>query len=537
MADKFRPEDDAPRKERPLAYDFEEKWDAEAAIRRKNTQTPQPEPRGSVPERPAPYPPRTSRPAREPYAYTPRQTPERREKKRRVNVRGWTILIALILAALLLLTGLIWLIVWAVSPGEADEKPGTSEQVPESTQSPQELAEEILARAEPLALTYDYDGAIQILSEFGTNWQSQPQLAAANTRYTAEKEKLVRWGDTTQISHIFFHSLIMDSARAFDGEGDTDGYNQYMVTAAEFEMILDSLYERGFVLVRIHDIVKQTTNAAGETVYEQGDIYLPPGKTPIVMSQDDVNYYDYMVDGDGDGLPDAGGDGFAHKMIIGSDGYPTCEYYTPEGQLVTGEYDLVPILERFIQEHPDFSYRGARAILAVTGYQGVFGYRTHPKYEEALGEEAYAQEVRDAQALVTCLREKGWEIASHSFGHPSYASYTAEELATDVQKWENQVQPITGDTDIMIYAHGSDIAGVEDYSGAKFESMYAAGYRFFCNVDSAEYWVQIHDTYVRQGRRNIDGYRMWWNPELLDDLFDVEAVFDAARPTPVPSIV
>ena len=66
--------------------------------------------------------------------------------------------------------------------------------------------------------------------------------------------------------------------------------------------------------------------------------------------------------------------------------------------------------------------------------------------------------------------------------------------------------------------------------------MYAAGYRFYCNVDSSDCWVQIRDNYVRQGRRNLDGYRMWYNPGMLDDLFDVENVFDPDRPTPVPPI-
>ena len=40
--------------------------------------------------------------------------------------------------------------------------------------------------------------------------------------------------------------------------------------------------------------------------------------------------------------------------------------------------------------------------------------------------------------------------------------------------------------------------------------------------------------YMRQGRRNLDGYRMYYNPEMVEDLFDAKAVFDPARPTPVP---
>ena len=38
--------------------------------------------------------------------------------------------------------------------------------------------------------------------------------------------------------------------------------------------------------------------------------------------------------------------------------------------------DVLTILEDFIEAHPDFSYRGARGTIAVTGYNGIFGYRT-----------------------------------------------------------------------------------------------------------------------------------------------------------------
>ena len=374
---------------------------------------------------------------------------------------------------------------------------------------------------------------IQKLMAKGTPIISEIEFAG---RYTDAKSTCVRYEDTTQTTHIFFHSLIVDTARAFDGDNETNGYNQYMTTVDEFKAMLEELYKRNFVLVRIHDIAVEQTDANGATSYVQGDIYLPPEKKPLIISQDDVNYYEYMVDSDGDKLPDAGGDGFANRLVIGDDGKPTCQYITAEGETVYGDYDLVPILDKFVEEHPDFSYRGAKAIIAVTGYEGVYGYHTHPEWKEIIGIDEYDKECQAAREMTKCLKENGYEIASHSFGHPSYGEHSVDEVAEDVQKWEEQVQPIVGDTDIFIYPYGADIAGVEDYSGGKYEAMYAAGYRYFCNVDSTKYWVQIKQNYVRQGRRNLDGYRMWWNPELLEDLFDVQEIFDPARPTPVPSI-
>ncbi|MBQ6431376.1 MAG: polysaccharide deacetylase family protein [Oscillospiraceae bacterium] len=539
-------------KDREL-FDFEE-WDVEKILQQYREQEEQKQER-EIPQQPVqpvyqPTPAQRNRPqqvARSEHSSAPAQRRNtqrpadrnRRRKKKRVNWKGWAIVIGGAILLLALLIGVIALIVHAVGGSDEPEKNAViSTETTEETLSPEERIPDILKRADFVAAGYDYDAAITILQEFGADWKEQPELSAANDRYLAEKAKLVRYEDTTQITHIFFHSLIVDTDRAFDGDSKETGYNQYMATVTEFNRILEELYKRNFVLIRIHDIVKVEKDENGKDVYKQGDIWLPPGKQPIVISQDDVNYYEYMVDGDGDRFPDAGGDGFANRIVIGEDGYPTCEYYAADGQKLLGDYDMAPILEHFVQEHPDFSYRGARGILALTGYEGVFGYKTHPQWKDILGEEAYNEEVRKAAEVTQCLKDHGWEIACHSYAHFGYGYNSAEDILADVNKWEDQVQPIVGDTDIFIYPYGSDIAGIEAYEGAKYEAMYQAGYRFFCNVDgSTPYWVQIRDDYVRQGRRNIDGYRMYWGPELLDDLFDVDEIWDKARPATVPSIV
>ena len=60
--------------------------------------------------------------------------------------------------------------------------------------------------------------------------------------------------------------------------------------------------------------------------------------------------------------------GFATKLVVGEDGKVTCEYKNDDGTLSYGAYDMVPIVDAFIEQHPDFSYRGAKGILALTGY-------------------------------------------------------------------------------------------------------------------------------------------------------------------------
>ncbi|MBP3412241.1 MAG: polysaccharide deacetylase family protein [Oscillospiraceae bacterium] len=469
-------------------------------------------------------------------------TPAGKKKAgKRPNYKGWAILAGMAITAILILCLLIWFFIWVLSPadGAIDEdatETSTTETVPTTTVDYDAIASGLLEEAELQSAMYDYDAAIATIKSFGSGWTQRTELTQAVQKFEQLKSQTVRWEDTTTIPHIFFHSLIADNARAFDGQYTEDGYNQYMTTIPEFVAMLEEMYARGFVLVRIHDIAKLDKDENGQDVYRQGDIYLPEGKKPIVMSQDDVNFYEYMIDSDGDHLPDAGGDGFATKLMVDDSGDITCEYVTAEGQTVYGDYDLVPILEHFVDEHPDFSYRGAKAIVALTGYEGVYGYRTDKDGKARLSPAEFQKEIDGAKEVTRWLNDNGWEIASHSYGHPAYGSLSWEELAQDVSRWEEEVQPVVGDTDIFIYPYGSDIAGIEEYSGSKYETMYDAGYRFYCNVDSADYWVQIWDDYVRQGRRNLDGYRLWYDPEMLDDLFDAEKVFDPDRPTPVPPI-
>jgi peptidoglycan/xylan/chitin deacetylase (PgdA/CDA1 family) len=177
-------------------------------------------------------------------------------------------------------------------------------------------------------------------------------------------------------------------------------------------------------------------------------------------------------------------------------------------------------------------------MLGVTGYEGVLGYRTKPSYAETIGQERWEKEVEEAKKVAECLKEHGWLLVSHSYGHPAYGNLTASRVEADSQKWEDTCEYIVGKTDIILYPHGSDINGPGKYTmdNGKFKALYEDGYRYFFNVDSKVAWIQIGENYFRGGRRNIDGYRMYHYPEKLEDLFDVSEVFDPDRPTPVPTI-
>ena len=230
-------------------------------------------------------------------------------------------------------------------------------------QKPGKTSRELIAEADRLAAMYDYDNAVSLLKSC-TTYEQDAAMQEAAAGYEAQKAACVEY-PADQVTHIFFHTLIKDPELAFDGDQYEDGYNQYMVTISEFNSIIRQMYERGYVMVTLEDVAPMTVNADGTYSFEKGRIMLPEGKKPFVLSQDDVSYYHYMD-----------GDGFASRLIVDENGDIKNEYIEQDGTVSVGDYDMVPLIDRFVEEHPDFSYRGAKGYIALTGYDGILGYRT-----------------------------------------------------------------------------------------------------------------------------------------------------------------
>ena len=232
---------------------------------------------------------------------------------------------------------------------DTDTAEDTQQDTDESEEQTDAEEESPLEQASLMAAQYDYDGAIELLksqSDYDSNTDMQNAVSEyENIRATCTEYPL------EQITHVFFHTLIKDPSKAFDGESDSDGYNQYMTTIGEFNKIIQSMYDKGYVMVSPHDMA--IVNEDG--TMSRGSIMLPPGKIPFVLSQDDVSYYHYMD-----------GDGFASKLVVDENGEVKNEYIEDDGSVSTGDYDMVPLIDTFVKEHPDFSYHGRKGILAMT---------------------------------------------------------------------------------------------------------------------------------------------------------------------------
>ena len=303
--------------------------------------------------------------------------------------------------------------------------------------------------------------------------------------------------------NIFFHPLIAKPEIAFKGK-QKDHFMDWYVTAGEFKKILNELYISDFVLVDINELY--------EKVYKDGSMKvvgkkarIPEGKKPMILSIDDLSYYEFVRE-----------NGSVHKLVIDDNGGIAAWTAGETGGELSYDLDIVTYVEEFIKQHPDFSIRGAKGIIALTGYEGVLGYQT-----QKLKDSGYEKEKEDAIAVVKKLKELGWHFASHSWGHLNLPDIPMDWFMNDTNRWDREVRPIVGDTDLYIYPFGAGVESIEE----KHRVLRERGFSVFFTVGTGFTFREMQN-YIYFDRRNIDGqyFRVYRNRS--DSLFDINSVVD-----------
>lgn len=472
--------------------------------------------------------------------YRREQLNKMRRRRKQVKILKLILLAIAVIAVIGLIVFAISAIGKAIGGGKNKGSKPVSQEI-----KVEDTTKMIKEEAAYLAATYDYDAAIAQLQTI-KNYEKNEEVQALIQEYETTKASCVPV-NIDEVTHIFYHSLVVDANRAFanqENDPQAVGNNQWMTTISEFEKITQQMYDRGYVMVSIHDLINETTDANGNTVYEPAKIMLPPGKKAFVLSLDDLCYYHAYQ-----------GYGYASKLIVNEEGKVVNEYIDADGNTLVGLYDVVPLMDKFVEEHPDASYRGAKGIIALTGYNGILGYRTDETYDLNnpncdIHQQAWInnhpgfnleEEKAGAKKVADAMKANGWEFASHTWGHLRVGQRSLESLKADNERFKKNVIPLVGEIDTIIFAHGEDFQGRGDYdqSNAKFRYFFNDGYRVFCNVDSNEYTTWFGTNYLRQGRRNLDGYRIYNNAigrqDNVSDLFDAKEVLDPLRP-PVPDL-
>ncbi|MBQ6384633.1 MAG: polysaccharide deacetylase [Lachnospiraceae bacterium] len=477
-----------------------------------------------------------------------RRAERARIKEKRIKQRRRRVIASSVLVALILITGVTGIAIISRDRRKNTEvKAAKAAEIEKEEQEIRDRRNKIVM-AEQLAKSYDYDAAIAMLQE-EKDYDTDNEIIAAIAKFTAEKSTMEA-KDPMTVPHIFYQSLIVQPERVFTPGNFSDAVvgssNAFSATLEEFNGITKEMYENGWVIIRMRDLATETKDADGTVHFRQNAaIMLPADKKPFVLSVDDLVYHHSLED-----------KGYAEKLVLNSSGEVKAQYTDIQGNVVIGDYDVVPLLDAFIKAHPDASYRGAKGTIALSGYDGVFGYRTDTAYKtgEKLDKPQekwlsvhedfnWEKDVQDATKVANALKDSGWDFACNTWGHIVIADKTVDDVKADQEKWQKTVANITGPTDTIFFPAGGDVGTWRNYS-EDANPLYAyyksQGYNFYGIVDnSSESWIQIQDGYVRQGRIAVNGMQMWRvlsgtaKKNVFEQLFDVKSVFDERRPTPV----
>ncbi|WP_312615105.1 polysaccharide deacetylase family protein [Oscillibacter sp.] len=322
------------------------------------------------------------------------------------------------------------------------------------------------------------------------------------------------------VEHLFFHPVIAYPALAFDGDAQANGLDDFMVTVDEYNKILQSVYDKGYVLVDIGDVWRETTDESGQPVMVRNTLYLPEGKKPLILSYDDVNYYPYMLK-----------DGLTYKLMIGDDGLIWSEGKDPQGnEVISQDLDALPILDKFVREHPDFSPFGAKGSLSLTGYCGILGYRTQTdtKNWTAEQEAARQKEIEAVKPIIAELKRTGWTFGSHTWGHIRLGTKSMETVQADTKRWFDEVGSLVGKTTILYYPHGERPDG-DDWkkTGPVFQYLQSQGFRVFASVGVESFsYIKKDICAVICDRLHPDGTTLRHSRDRYLQFYDAKDIMD-----------
>ena len=316
-----------------------------------------------------------------------------------------------------------------------------------------------------------------------------------------EKENLIPYDGV--IENIFFHPLILDTKEAFKGGYKTNDLDDWFITVDEFNKVIDSLYKKNFILVDTNSIYEEY-EVNGKKLMRRKKLMIPEGKRPLIISIDDLSYNEGMRGSTAD------------KLILDKDGN-IATYRKRNGQEIIGYDEVTILVDKFVEKHPDFSLNGQKGTIALTGYEGILGYRTEGTSNNR------DNEVEEAKKVVKKLKENGWTFASHSYGHNNHNKMSYEKIKYDADKWEREVGSIVGKTQIYIYPHGFNVKEKD----SRFQYLQSKGFRIFYSVGKEPY-VQIskESPAVKGDRMAVDGITLRNRRQRFLKFYDAKDVID-----------
>lgn len=306
-----------------------------------------------------------------------------------------------------------------------------------------------------------------------------------------------------EIPHFFTHQIINDPQKAFSLRL-AHHYDKDCITHNEFYNFLCEMHKNNYCLVDIYDVVGYKN---GVPYFK--DLFVPLGKKPFLLSFDDMSY-------------DSKGLGLSDKIILDKNNNFASYTKTNDPQIEYNK-EAFPILEAFIENHPDFSFHNARAIICPTGYNGILGYRINKNGIDKV------QEIEAIKPLIAKLKSLNYHFASHTYGHIQIAYSSNDMIYQDCKKYQDEILSVIGKTDLFCFPCGSMIT-----KGSKLSTLKSFGYKIFFCVGDAKTQEKNNSVFFK--REVLNGISLRNCRSQYTKFFDTKLVYDHNNRTiPFPS--
>lgn len=313
----------------------------------------------------------------------------------------------------------------------------------------------LLSKATARYALCDFDGAIANLESFLTKYPGDEKATDLLKKYKAEFEDFKKETElfpVSKVRSVFTHSLIAFPEAHLTSEPNAHG-DKDCLTPKEYKAIIEALYRSGYVLIDYRLIYEVTEDENGNEILDmRKNIRVPKGKKPLIFSIDAV----FSPDKD---------NGLTDKVILHEGRIASYTKLKNGQEIISYDNEVFGILETFLMEHPDFSFNGAKLVVAPTGYYGFLGHQTQ-KYSDYNKKTINPPEVRnkaieEAKELIAYMLDNGYMFGSHTYSHPYMTKQTPEELREDLQAWQDEVGYLLGDVEYYIYPYGDFAKGTD----------------------------------------------------------------------------
>lgn len=304
--------------------------------------------------------------------------------------------------------------------------------------------------------------------------------------------------NNNELHILSFNTLMAFPEKALSEKNNFSAkFDEEKLTTNEFKKILEFLYLKDYCLVDIYSLIDSENLTINFTPKD-----FPKDKIPLVLTFDNVTYKsNYQNHGEVD------------KIIIDRKGN-FATYTTKKSIQERIQYDneFLVILEDFVSRHNDFSWKGAKGVICVSGENGILGYNTNRKNSSS------KYEIERASEVVSLLKRKGWNFASNNYKYTLDSNKTDIEFKKEIMLWKSEVASIVGDTKLYSCPKGN-------FDKTKLDELTSNGFNIIL-YNSFLDAPQITSNILIIPTKKINGNTLRNNRDDLLKYFDSASIYD-----------